>query len=528
MPKLLPSHTMAKILLQFLVPVVIAGSSRAQQSFGNVNAINPVRLKAHLEFIASDEMEGRDTPSRGLDVATLYVATQLKLWGATPAGDDGTFFQTVPMGQRFLVSNESAIDFGGKFYEFGAGFKAASGAVKATGGLIYVGHGFVFREQGIDPYEGLDVKGKILVVASGLPKNTSSADMNGLGKNYLTPELAAKKYGAVGIITIPDQAYRSSWTAKAGLQMGGLQLVESLKDPNRISNIVAGQDLTTALFKGEPVGASEAELGVGAPERGFAFSAQKLIGLNIVERTTFSSARNVVAIVPGNDEGLRKEFVAYGAHIDHLGGVPGSTDRIFNGADDDGSGTVSILEIAHAYLTGVRPKRSSLFVWHVGEEKGLIGSAYFTNHPTVNLANVITQLNIDMIGRSRMPDDNKPANRLLTGPNEIFVVGSTKMSSDLQRVSETVNRSFLNLSFNYRYDDPRDPSRIFYRSDHYNYASKGIPIIFYFDGEHEDYHKVTDKVAKIDFEKMSRVAQTVYATGWALANADSRPVIDKT
>ena len=511
-----------------LAAMTAVASSSAQQSIGNVNAINPVRLKAHLEFIASDEMEGRDTPSRGLDVATLYVATQLKLWGAIPAGDDGTFFQTVPLGQRFLVANESAIDFGGKFYEFGAGFKAASGAVKATGGLIYVGHGYVFRSQGIDPYQGLDVRGKVLVVASGLPKTAGAADMIGLGTNYLNPELAAKKFGAIGIITIPDRAYRANWTAKGGLQMGGLEPVDVLKDPGRISNIVAGQDLTTALFKGEQISASEAELGVGAPERSFAFSDQKLMGLNIVERTAFSSARNVVAIVPGNDENLRKEFVAYGAHIDHLGGVPGSPDRIFNGADDDGSGTVSILEIAHAYLTGARPKRSCLFVWHVGEEKGLLGSAYFTSHPTVNLANVITQLNIDMIGRSRKPDDNNPANRLLTGPNEIYVVGSTKMSSELQRISETVNRSFLNLSFNYRYDDPRDPSRIFYRSDHFNYASKGIPIIFYFDGEHEDYHKVTDKVAKIDFEKMSRVAQTVYATGWALANADSRPVIDKS
>jgi len=205
----------------------------------------------------------------------------------------------------------------------------------------------------------------------------------------------------------------------------------------------------------------------------------------------------------------------------------GTGDRIYNGADDDGSGTVSILEIAHAFLTGKRPRRSCLFVWHIGEEKGLWGSAYFTNNPTVPLKDVVTQLNIDMIGRSYTGPIPAPKNNVLTGPDEIYVVGSTKMSTDLQRTSETVNSKFLKFKFNYKYDDPKDTEQIFYRSDHYNYAHKGIPIIFYFDGVHPDYHQVSDEVSKIDFDKMSRVARTVYATGWALADAKTRPVVDK-
>ena len=311
------------------------------------------------------------------------------------------------------------------------------------------------------------------------------------------------------------------------MKMGGLSLKEHPALATAVPKIVAGPDLARALFQSEAISQSEVESGTDAPEKGFYFGDQKLAGVNIVSKTAFSSARNVVAIVPGSDERLSSEYVAYGAHIDHLGIGSAGGDRIFNGADDDGSGTVSILEIAHAYLTGRCPKRSSLFVWHVGEEKGLIGSAYFTAHPTVNLSNIVTQLNIDMIGRSRKPDDKNPANNLLSGANEIYVVGSTRMSSELQRISESVNRSFLNLTLNYRYDDPGDTERVFYRSDHYNYALKGIPIIFYFDGPHEDYHRVTDEVSKIDFEKMSRVARTIYATGWALANSDTRPVIDK-
>jgi Zn-dependent M28 family amino/carboxypeptidase len=326
--------------LPFLISAgLLACYAVCQSPTANDKAITPGRLKAHLELVASDLLEGRDTPSRGLDLATLYVATQLKLWGATPAGDNGTFFQDVPQSR---------------------------------------------------------------------------------------------------------------------------------------------------------------------------------------------GAHNVVAIVPGSDPKLKDEYVAYGAHIDHVGMKGGGTgDRIFNGADDDGSGTVSILEIAHALLTGPRPKRSALFVWHVGEEKGLWGSDYFTKNPTVNLKNVIAQLNIDMIGRSKAVGDTKDANKVLTGADEIYVVGSTKMSTDLQKLSESVNKGYLNLKFNYKYDDPKDQEQIFYRSDHYNYARMGIPIIFYFDGVHEDYHAVGDEVSKIDFDKMTRVARTVFKTGWALANADKRPVVDK-
>src|SRR5262249_45251598 len=150
---------------------------------------------------------------------------------------------------------------------------------------------------------------------------------------------------------------------------------------------------------------------------------------------------------------------------------------------------VGLLEMAQAFASGPRPKRSILFVWHAGEEKGLIGSKYFTTYPTVPIDKIITQLNIDMIGRSKPAGDTNPANAELTGPDEIYVVGSKKMSTDLGNISESVNASLYNMKFNYKLDDPNDPLRIFYRSDHYNYAMKGIPIIFYFDGIHEDYHR---------------------------------------
>jgi Zn-dependent M28 family amino/carboxypeptidase len=168
-----------------------------------------------------------------------------------------------------------------------------------------------------------------------------------------------------------------------------------------------------------------------------------------------------------------------------------------------------------------------LFVWHCGEEKGLWGSRYFTDYPTIPLDKIVTQLNIDMIGRSKQDGDTNPRNQTLSGPNTVYVIGSKMMSTELGDLSESVNKSFLNLQFDYKYDDPSDPNRFFFRSDHYNYARRGIPIIFYFDGVHEDYHRPGDEPQKIDYEKMQKVTRTVYMTLWAVGNLAARPKVDK-
>ncbi len=165
--------------------------------------------------------------------------------------------------------------------------------------------------------------------------------------------------------------------------------------------------------------------------------------------------------------------------------------------------------------------------WHAGEEKGLWGSRYFTEYPTIPLQKIVAQINIDMIGRSKKEGDTNPRNNSLTGPNEIYVIGSKMMSTELGELTETVNKEYLNLTYNYRYDDPKDPNRFFFRSDHYNYARKGIPIVFFFDGEHEDYHRPGDEAQKIDYEKMEKVVRTVYVTLWEIANRPTRPKVDK-
>jgi Zn-dependent M28 family amino/carboxypeptidase len=186
------------------------------------------------------------------------------------------------------------------------------------------------------------------------------------------------------------------------------------------------------------------------------------------------------------------------------------------------------LAIAEALAhTTPRPKRSVLFVWHAGEERGLWGSRYFTDYPTVPLDKIVTQINLDMIGRSKAEGDTQPRNRALSGPNEIYVIGSRMMSTELGDLTETVNRQYLNLTYDYRYDDPADPNRFFFRSDHYNYARKGIPIVFFFDGEHADYHRPSDSADKIDYQKMEKITRTIYMTMWEVANRPTRPAVDK-
>ncbi|MFN7983943.1 MAG: M28 family peptidase [Vicinamibacterales bacterium] len=248
--------------------------------------------------------------------------------------------------------------------------------------------------------------------------------------------------------------------------------------------------------------------------------------------------QNVVGIVEGSDPNLKSTYVAVGAHYDHVGyadnelsseqkrpGAPGrvtpgaEADRIWNGADDDGSGTVAVMGLARAFAQGPRPKRSVLFVWHAGEERGLYGSRYFADFPTVPLDHIVAQLNIDMIGRNR---DDKSSEA-----NTVYLVGSDRISTELHDINRQANRALEPpLTLDYEMNDSGDPEQIYFRSDHYSYAAKGIPIIFFTTGLHPDYHANTDEVSKIEFPKLTRVAQLVYETAWRLGNLDHAPVRD--
>tara|TARA_B100002003_G_C14112269_1_gene534982 strand:+ start:100 stop:1128 length:1029 start_codon:yes stop_codon:yes gene_type:complete len=226
---------------------------------------------------------------------------------------------------------------------------------------------------------------------------------------------------------------------------------------------------------------------------------------------------NVLGYIEGTD--LKEELIIITAHYDHLGK---HDSLIFNGADDDGSGTVAALEIAEAFMLakkeGKGPRRSVLVMPVSGEEKGLLGSKYYTDKPVYPLKNTIANLNIDMIGR--LDDWHDTA-------NYVYLIGADRLSQDLHDISEQVNKKHIGLNLDYKFNEEDDPNRYYYRSDHYNFAKNNIPVIFYFNGVHEDYHKVTDTVEKIDFEKIQRITRLVFLTAWELVNRDERIKVDK-
>ncbi|MFV8226592.1 M28 family metallopeptidase [Christiangramia aquimixticola] len=237
------------------------------------------------------------------------------------------------------------------------------------------------------------------------------------------------------------------------------------------------------------------------------------------KRGIVKPTENVVAFLKGSEK--PDEILVISSHYDHVG--MDDAGNIYNGADDDGSGTVSILEIAEAFVKaskdGFTPKRSILFLNVTGEEKGLVGSKFYTDEPIFPLANTVANLNIDMIGRI---DPAHEGNN-----NYVYLIGSDKLSTELHELSETVNNKFMNLELDYKYNDENDPNRFYFRSDHYNFAKNNIPIIFYFNGTHADYHKPTDTPDKIEYDLLAKRAQLVFLTAWEIANRENRVVVDK-
>jgi hypothetical protein len=506
--------------------------------------IEPAQLKDYLSFIASDELQGRDTPSNGLNTAAKFLGTYLSRWGFKPAGDEGTFFQKIPLSRNRVDDKATTAALAGKALTYLDDFVLATSRARgatntdvAESPLIYVGQGWVLPKKNVDPYAGFDVKGKILVASQQpsqrFPRGPDYADA-------LSPQQYGAAHGAVGIIYLSDSAQRyMPLRANAATAQGGFSPVSA--SPTRpqttqtalLPTIILSPDASQRLFEGEKIDGHTASTSSadGKEWPSFDLTAPKKLSLTIRYATETVNTQNVVAIWEGSDTRLKSEYVAFGAHYDHVGmsATPDANgDTIFNGADDDGSGTTALLAIADAlHRSSVRPRRSILFVWHCGEEKGLWGSSYFTEHPTVPLNQVSAQLNIDMIGRSKLPDDQKPADATLSGPREIYMIGSQMMSTQLGNIATQINKSYLNLNLNYTYDDPNDPNRFFYRSDHINYAKKGVPIIFWFDGVHEDYHRRSDEVSKIDFNKMALVTRTVFVTATEIANLSTKLVVDK-
>jgi len=503
-------------------------------------AITAAQLSNYLYFVASDAMGGRDTPSAGLDVTAEFLKMNLERWGFKPAGDNGTFFQKIALRREAVDAQATKLVVGDQAYELGNDFFRLQGNTTGTGSLVFVKDGWMVKAKNIDAFQGVDVTGKIVVVTSTgfsqgtltpRPAGVTQDDLKGAkGTDWADPVTYAKAKGAAGMIFIAPPQLQGAWSQFRNFFSRGSTYPEKLRETpssNSMPVMLVSQKVGDAIFAGETGNGTSAN----------AFALTKTGTLAAVSKAETIMTQNVVAIWEGGDPTLKNEMVAIGAHYDHVGTNPNAPgeDKIWNGADDDGSGTVAVLSIAEALAKSkTKPKRSILFVWHAGEEKGLWGAEYFNKFPTVDIKNVIAQLNIDMIGRSLDPAKvikcdapGKRCNEELSKANEIYVIGSEMMSSTLGAITKGTNDAYLKMEYNYRYDDPKDKNRFFFRSDHFHYAVNGIPITFWFDGVHEDYHQASDTPDKIDYVKMEKVARTIFLTMWELSDLKERPKIDK-
>lgn len=549
-----------------------APSLVTQASGGGASAITASQLQAWLTVIASDEFEGRATFSEGLGLAGAYIAGELRAMGVKPGGDGGSYFQRVPVqGVKATSHSTVTVTVNGQSRTFkdGEGItlpKNAGGKRTVSGDqLAFVGYGAVLPGLKVDDYAGQDVSGKVVVfLGSRGPKGAEAPEFRRLlaaRSRYAIDQLSA--VASIGPAMPTPGGPRPAAPAgapapAAGPRPGGpgggrfgtplptpdFTTVERLDKP--VAPTVSAQDdFFEFLFSAS--GVTYASLKAAADKQE-PLPAVSLTGVTLtvavdtdyeVVRTQYT--RNVIGIVEGSDPRLRDTYVAFGAHYDHVGYAEGevtqsadgprrlgavgrvtdgeAADRIWNGADDDGSGTVTLLSLARAFASGPKTKRSLLFVWHTGEERGLWGSRHFADYPTVPMDKIVAQLNIDMVGRN---DKNDPAQA-----NTVYLVGSDRISTELHNISEDANASAkAPLTLDYALNDPADPERIYYRSDHYSYAAKGVPIIFYTTGLHPDYHANSDGVDKIGFDKMARISRLIYETGRRVASMNHAPVRD--
>jgi len=488
-----------------------------------VDTITPTELRMHLEFLSSPELGGRYTLSPNFAIAARYLAAHLEAYGFRGAGQNGSFLQTFEVVAAKPDTSKSALQITragsakdyhfGDFYLFGGG---SSG--EAEGQIVFVGSGVSSPGQKHDDYAWLDVKGKIVLVASGMP---TGVDPSKLAENE-QGQGAAQAHGAAGVITIPPPRFLELMKNKNFQERAASrETVRLARDSEgKLPSLTLGPTLAEELVAACGLDLKSINDAVNNKQRLQPKKTDLSARMTVAQHVTRTTTQNVAGILEGADPKLKNEYVIFSAHYDHL--KTGPSGEIFPGADDDGSGTTAVLTIAHA-MSLEKPKRSVLVVFHAGEELGLLGSEYNTDYaPVVPLEQMVADLNIDMIGRSRPAGDKELEDEHLTDANTVYLVGSNRISPELHQLSEETNSEFQKMKLDYYYNDPNNPERIYFRSDHWNYAKHGIPIIFYFDGTHVDYHRPTDTIDKIDFTKMTRITRLVFETGWRIANLDHR------
>jgi hypothetical protein len=541
---------MKKTFLYTGFAVMLSLSAAAQQNADAVKfgkTITKERGYSHLSILASDEFEGRETGKKGAWMAAEYIKKQFQSFGLKgPVKDSNDpYFQK--LGYASLSLSKSALTVGGQAKESLKDFYITPASVSSTGydikasSILFAGFGL--NKEGFNEYQGQDVAGKVVMIfATGDPTAAPApAPAPGGARRPMSSvgsQQAKIKYlmdnKAAGVLVINANVDNMDPRLKNALQNAN----PYLKTEDRVKNMATSQSLPTVVIGTAVANQILAAAGTNLDDIKKKITEEKkpaTVVLNVPVSFSAKSvetdvrAENVLGFLEGSDPKLKNEVLVLTGHYDHIGLVqdPNAKDKVNNGADDDGSGTTGVLLMAEAFAkakkAGKGPKRSILFMTVVGEEKGLLGSEWYSEHPVFPVENTIANLNTDMIGRIGEEYLGKP-----DSANYIYSVGSFMLSTELGKLSEKVNDTYTKMKLDYKYDDPKDTQRIYYRSDHYNFAKLGIPVIFYYDGMLEqDYHRPGDEVSKINFDLLAKRAHLTYYTAWELANMPNRPVVDK-
>jgi len=485
---------------------ILATQDPAVKRYGD--RIVAADLKEYLTILASDAMEGRETGKRGQKMAAAFIRAHFEDLGLTgPIA--GNYYQpmefyTTERGETYLALGDKRFtNFEDVIYSGGD----TKGEVNLP--LVFVGFG---QQSDLDI---IDVKNKAVFILS-------SNDWTSMNKAVgLARERGAK------LVLICNSRTKDIFvdfvrrTEKIQSDAGLSATKPALNEFQRPGLFYVSPDVVPKLFS---VGLDALEK--TAKEDAKKKSLKKIKPSSIIYKASTDiktvKTENVLGLLEGTDK--KDELLIISAHFDHVGIThDGEGDGIYNGADDDGSGTVAVMELAKIFAAakkaGNGPRRSILFMAFTGEESGLLGSDFYATHPTFPLQNTIANLNIDMIGRRDMKHAESPP--------YVYVIGADKLSSALNNVSESSNKTYTNLIFDYTYNDPAHPDNLYYRSDHWNFAKRNIPIIFYFDGIHEDYHQPSDEVDKIEFDLLAKRTQCIFYTAWEIVNREDRLALDK-
>ncbi|TMU56277.1 M28 family peptidase [Flagellimonas algicola] len=471
-------------------------------------------LKEHLYIYASDEFEGRETGQPGQKKAVEYLRSYYESLGIPAAKANGDYFQKVPL--EIAQVPEGIVSFNGSTFELGDDILSFSEAKGNFNELVYVGYGI--EEGSYSDYSNVDVTGKLVLIKAGEPVNgDGNYTLSGTKEKSLWSNMSegvgkksglAMEKGAKAVLyydTTNYPRFKGYFDFMKGNKSGKM----SLKDQSDTQALLLLNKRSVKTLKPD----------IESDHTPGAFAAT--IQLGIESSNGQVDSENVAAVIKGTEK--PDEYLIISSHLDHIGVT--ADGQINNGADDDGSGSVALLEMAEAFKkasdAGEGPKRSIVFLHVTGEEKGLLGSRYYTDvDPIFPLEQTVANLNIDMIGRI---DPKRGGNR-----NYLYLIGSDKLSTELHNLSEEINEKYTQIEFDYKYNDENDPNRFYYRSDHYNFAKNNIPIIFYFNGTHADYHRPGDTPDKINYDLLENRTRLVFYTAWEVANRDKRVAVDKS